>query len=201
MKDFGQADDCDSVENWGKDDRADDQLILEGSLDLVVLLYVHQVCGEEGGHKGGSQSEGGDQKGVVQVGSKVVGVAGVDELLAGSSNSQCGAGGLGEGTEQIGTHSGDITDIVSDVIGNGGGVLGGVFWEVVLNFSDEVGSDVGSLGEDTTTNTGEEGHGGTTETISGDTLHYVGEVGWVGSEIAVNSAVDGNHEGKDHKGD
>ena len=195
MEFFGQADNGDSVEDWSQNDGADDQLILEGSFDLMVLFDVHQVCGEEGRHKGSCEAEGGDQKGIVQVGTEVGGVAGVDELFAGRSDGQRGAGGLGEGTEQVGAHSGDITDVVSDVIGDGRGVLGGVFWKVMLDLSDEVGTDVGGLGENTTTDSGKEGHGGTTETISGNAFHDVGEVGRVGSEVAVDCAVDGDHEG------
>jgi hypothetical protein len=38
-----------------------------------------------------------------------------------------GAGGLGEGTEEVGAHAGDVADVVTDVVCLGGwwGVRGG----------------------------------------------------------------------------
>mmetsp|Transcript_6763 Transcript_6763/g.22192 ORF Transcript_6763/g.22192 Transcript_6763/m.22192 type:complete len:577 (+) Transcript_6763:629-2359(+) len=72
--------------------------------------------------------------------------------------------GANEGFEKIGTHTGDITDVVTDVVGNRGGVARVIFRNVRLNLTDEVSADVGSLGVDTTSHTREESDGGSTET-------------------------------------
>ena len=54
----------------------------------------------------------------------------------------------GVGLEQIGCHAGAIADVVAHVVGDGRGVARVVFRNASLDFADEVGADVGALGED-----------------------------------------------------
>ncbi len=48
-----------------------------------------------------------------------------------TTHHEGGAGGLGEGAEQVGAHAGNVTDVVSDVVGNDGGVAGVVLRNVL----------------------------------------------------------------------
>ena len=48
--------------------------------------------------------------------------------------------------EQISTHTGNITDVVTNVIGNSGRVTGIIFRDVGFNLTDQISADVGSLG-------------------------------------------------------
>ena len=56
--------------------------------------------------------------------------------------------GDGVGLEEVGSHAGAVTHVVADVVGDGRGVARVVLGDVVLDLADQVGADVGSLGED-----------------------------------------------------
>ena len=60
-----------------------------------------------------------------------------------------GNNGTDKRFEQISTHTGNITDVVTNVIGNSGRVTGIIFRDVRFNFTDQIGADVGSLGVNT----------------------------------------------------
>ena len=60
------------------------------------------------------------------------------------------------GFEQIGGHAGAVADIVADVVGDDGGVAGVVLGNSGLDLADEVGADVGGLGEDAAAETRED---------------------------------------------
>ena len=50
--------------------------------------------------------------------------------------------------EQVGGHAGAVADVVAHVVGDGGRVAGVVLGDARLDLADEVGADVGGLGED-----------------------------------------------------
>ena len=52
------------------------------------------------------------------------------------------------GLEQVGGHAGAVADVVADVVGDGRRVARVVFGDALLDLADEVGADVGRLGED-----------------------------------------------------
>ena len=54
----------------------------------------------------------------------------------------------GVGLEQVGGHAGAVADVVADVVGDGGGVARVVLGDALLDLADQVGADVGGLGED-----------------------------------------------------
>lgn len=85
-------------------------------------------------------------------------------------NDECGAGGLSEGSEQIGTHTSDISDVITDVVSDGSWVRWVVFLEILEGLSDKISTDISGLGVDTTSDSSEESDGGTSETVSGDEL-------------------------------
>ena len=50
--------------------------------------------------------------------------------------------------EQVGGHAGAVADVVADVVGDRRGVAGVVLGDALLDLADQVGADVGGLGED-----------------------------------------------------
>ena len=60
------------------------------------------------------------------------------------------------GLEQVGGHARAVADIVADVVGDGRRVARIVLGNAGLDLADEVGADVGALGEDAAAETGED---------------------------------------------
>lgn len=131
--------------------------------------------GEPDGNERDADSASGDDQ------REVHGIGLVQDLGAGGGNDEGGAGRLGEGSEKIGTHTGNVSDVVTDVVSNGTGVLGRVFGEAFGDLSSEISTNISGLGIDTATDTSEKSNSGATETISRDEL----EEGTDGSGIAV----------------
>ena len=61
------------------------------------------------------------------------------------------------GLEEVGGHAGTVADVVTDVVGNGGGVARVVLRDAGFDLADEVGAHVGGLGEDAAADTHEQG--------------------------------------------
>ena len=62
----------------------------------------------------------------------------------------------GVGLEQVGRHARVVADVVADVVGDHGGVARVVLGDARLELADEVGADVGALGEDAAAEPGED---------------------------------------------
>ena len=60
------------------------------------------------------------------------------------------------GFEQVGGHAGAVADIVADIVGDHRRVAGIVLGNSGLDLADQVGADVGGLGEDAAAETGED---------------------------------------------
>ena len=60
------------------------------------------------------------------------------------------------GLEKIGGHTGAITDVVTDIVGDDARVAGIVLGNSDFDFADEVGADVGALSKDTAAKPGED---------------------------------------------
>ena len=88
------------------------------------------------------------------------------EAAAEGGHTQRGGGddGADVGLVQVGAHAGHIAHVVAHVIGNGGGVAGIILRDAGFDLADQVGADVGRLGEDTATHTGEQRHRGRAHT-------------------------------------
>ena len=56
--------------------------------------------------------------------------------------------GHGVGLEEVRGHAGAVADVVADVVGDHGRVARVVLGDAGLDLADEVGADVGGLGED-----------------------------------------------------
>jgi len=142
----------------GHEDGGDNELVEE--LGINFLLESSAELAEEG-H---DNTDGGDNDGEVD------GVSSLDHREAGGGDDESGASRFSERSEEISSHSSDITDIVTDVIGNSSGVSGRIFLKSVSDFTGKIGTDISSFGVDTTTDSSEESDGGATETVSGKVL-------------------------------
>src|SRR6202044_1813609 len=80
------------------------------------------------------------------------------------------------GLEKVGGHAGAVTDVVTHVVRDGGGVAGVVFRDALLDLANQVGAHVGGLGEDTAADTHEHGEQGGAEA---ETLEHFGRVALV----------------------
>ena len=58
--------------------------------------------------------------------------------------------------KEVGAAAGAVANVVTDEVGDHACVAGVILWDPLLNFSNEVGANVSSLGVDTTTELGEE---------------------------------------------
>ncbi len=67
-----------------------------------------------------------------------------------------GEDGTVVGLVEVGTHAGDVAHVVTDVVGDRGGVAGIVLGDAGFDLADQVGTDVGGLGVDAATDAGEE---------------------------------------------
>ena len=70
------------------------------------------------------------------------------------------------GLKEIGSHSSDISNIVSNIVGNHSRVARIILGDARLNLSNEIGTNVSCLGVDTTGNTGKESNGTSSESKS-----------------------------------
>ena len=65
--------------------------------------------------------------------------------------------GAAIGFVKVGAHTGDVTHVVTHIVGNGGRVAGIILRDVLLDLAHDVSAHVGRLGIDTAADTGEEG--------------------------------------------
>lgn len=154
------------VRDTNEDDSGDDKRDLEGELDLVVGLNLHDVGGEQTDQDADDNTEGDHQKRIHEVADEVVAGSSSDQSIAGDHEG-C-AGGLCEGAEEIGGHTSDIPDVVTNIISNGSRVFGAVFGQVLLKLTNEIGADISSLGVDTSSHSSEKCNKGASETIASD---------------------------------
>ena len=151
------GDDHDSHKDGG-----DEELDLELGLDVVVLDVGKELAGERSDDANSGHNEG-----------EVDGLRGSNHSSGSGRYDESGAGGLSEGSEKIGAHTGDVTNVVTDVVSDSAWVLGGVLGEGSINLTGEISADISSLGVDTATDSAEESDSGATETVSGDELEEV----------------------------
>ena len=94
--------------------------------------------------------------------------------------SQVGSAGAGRqgdrcdhradvGFVNVGTHPGDVTHIVADVISDDAGIAWIVFGNAGFNLADQIGTDISGFGEDAAAHPGEQGDGGRAHRKAPDT--------------------------------
>ena len=101
----------------------------------------------------------------------------------------------GVGFKDIGGHASAIADVVSDVIGDGGGIPRVIFFELGFEFADKVGADIGGFGVDASAQTSEDADERGTESESGETID-----GSTKAEPAGGNEVEGA-DGEEGEGD
>ena len=83
----------------------------------------------------------------------------MNKLVGGSTNDEGSAGGLSERSEKIRSHTSNITNIVTDVIGNGTWVVDIIFFKILKVLSNKISTDISSFGVNTSTDSTEESDG------------------------------------------
>ena len=82
---------------------------------------------------------------------------GADRVEGGDAEDDRGDEGDLVALEQVGGHAGAVADVVAHVVGDGGRVARVVLGDAGLDLADEVGADVGGLGEDAAADAQEQG--------------------------------------------
>ena len=118
---------------------------VEGPVDGLQAVLAGLGAGEVDADDRGERADRGDQEREDQ--------ALVTEGLR--AEDQRGHERDGVGLEQVRSHAGAVADVVAHVVGDGRGVARVVLGDVVLDLADEVGADVGRLGEDAAADTHE----------------------------------------------
>jgi hypothetical protein len=83
-------------------------------------------------------------------------ILGIDRLEGSDAEDDRGDEGDLVGLEQVGGHAGAVTHVVAHVVGDRRRVTRVVLGDARLDLADEVGADVGRLGEDAATDTQEQ---------------------------------------------
>ena len=135
----------DRVEGGGRDQAGDDHAPVEGALDPVGRGADAERADDRGDDRDAAQHEREERD-----------LAG--ELGEGEDAEQHHRDGRDRvGLEQVGRHAGAVADVVADVVGDHGRVARVVLGDPGLDLADEVGADVGGLGEDAAAESGEDG--------------------------------------------
>src|SRR5690606_16988390 len=92
-----------------------------------------------------------------------------------------------------------VSHIITNVVGNDGGVAGIVFGNTLLHLAHQVSTHIGRLGEDATAYPGKQGNGGTTEAEAGDDFHE-NVVGKIGRQPGFHDQID-NHQAEYRQAD
>jgi len=79
-----------------------------------------------------------------------------NEFVRSGGHNEGGAGGFSKRTEKIGSHTGNISNVITDVIGNSSWVGNIIFFKILDGLTDEIGTDISSFSVDTSTDSSEE---------------------------------------------
>ena len=125
-----------------------DQAFVERAHDRIVGAELDEIGADDGGDDAGARRSPADRAWPASSsGSPAKKIAA--EHHGGDDRHRIGF-------EKIGRHAGAIADIVADVIGDGRGIARIVFGNAGLDLADEIGADVGALGEDAAAEAGED---------------------------------------------
>ena len=138
------------------DDAGGEEALVDGlegvGLALLGLHGVHAGDGREHPDGAGGQREDEAERRV-----------GTDGGEAGDAEDDRRHQGDLVALEQVGGHAGAVAHVVAHVVGDGGGVARVVLGDARFDLADEVGADVGGLGEDATADPEEQRQQGATE--------------------------------------
>ena len=106
-------------------------------------------------------------------------------IVGGGAQREGGKDGADIGLVQVSAHTGNVADVIADVVRDGRGVTRVIFRNTSFDFTDEVGADVSSLGVDTAADTGKQRHEGSAHAVHD---HDVGKHGGIGDLADVAQA-------------
>jgi hypothetical protein len=114
---FGEGQFSGKVKSGDQEDGGEDQLFFKDFLDSVEVFTGGEVGGDNGDQQTGEDGESGNHN-------RIIDGLGVElERFRGRGNDEGGTSSFSERSEQVRSHTGDIPDIISDVISNGSGVI------------------------------------------------------------------------------
>ena len=119
------------------------QQLVEGG---VFFRFHHENTDERGQHAKAGEGQGSD--GELQADAFTKGAR--TRQSSSSTDGHRRENGSVVGLVEVGTHTGNITNVVTDVVGDGGGVAGIIFRNASFDLANEVGTNVGRLGVDAT---------------------------------------------------
>ena len=142
----------DRVIGYGRQGPGDDQAAVQGVHDLAALVGLD----EEGADDGGDNRDPAQHQ-------RIKGHCRTGCLHQQAAEQHGGDDRDGIGLEQVGGHAGTVTDVVTHVVGDHCRVARVIFRDPGLHLADDVRADIGALGEDTATESGEDGDQRATE--------------------------------------
>src|SRR5512133_3589619 len=149
------------VEGYASENTRGDQPLVQGGHDLSATAQLYEVGADDGGDdRDAAQNQG-------------IGHSAAEVVEGDSAEQHGGDKGYGIGFEQVGGHTGTVADIVAHVVGNHGRVAGVILRNTGLDLTDQVGTDVSALGEDTAAQTGKDGDQRSAETEADQLCDHV----------------------------
>ena len=142
----------DRVEGRDRDQAGQDHALVERTLDAVGFRPHHQGADDRGDDRHAAEHQRVDRD-----------LAGEVAVEGQNAEQHYRDGGDRVGLEQVGRHTGAVADVVADVVGDHSRVAGVVLGDPRLDLADQVGADVGGLGEDAAAEPGEDGNQRATE--------------------------------------
>ena len=150
------GDDCDSAAHAAEHRLAEDEGSnndekcgnIRAHLKSLVGVRAFLTADEEGCDNGSKNTAGCDNEGEDNT---VGGVGNSD-----STEGHCGDDSTDIALKQVSTHTGDIADIVADIVSDNSGVTRVILGDACLDLTDEVSTDIGCLGVDTAADTGKQ---------------------------------------------
>ena len=134
----------DRVEGDRRDDAGEDQALVERALDVARRRLHGEGADDRGDDRHAAEHE------------RVQRDRGRGLLEGQDAEQHHGDRGDRVGLEQVGGHAGAVADVVAHVVGDHGRVARVVLGDAGLDLADEVGADVGGLGEDAAAQSGED---------------------------------------------
>ena len=125
------------------DDAGEDHALVERALDVAVPLDGERADDRRDDRDGAEHQREQHDRGLVREGQ--------------DAEQHHGDRGDRVGLEEVGRHAGAVADVVAHVVGDHGRVARVVLGDAGLDLADDVGADVGALGEDAAAQTGEDG--------------------------------------------
>ena len=126
------------------------------TLEQSLLGSIFLRLDEEGADDGADDADNGESHGQQHTG---------EAVAADGAQREGGENGADVGLVQVSAHTGNVADVVADVIGDGGGVARVVLGDTGFDLADKVSADVCGLGVDTAADAGEERHEGSAHAV------------------------------------